>query len=341
MKRRQIILLLLLGMGITKKGFTQQPGTYRHLLRGYNDNDIINLPGEGTDRGYSNGTRLDYFLVNNKPTLFFLNRLMPKAGDSSINTFGFSLMQVIYTPKNILKRIPDRDDFAYAGGLFATHSLSSANRVKKYSWQTEVLLGVMGPPSLAKDAQLQAHKIVDIVRPRGWDYQLKTDLLLNVSVAGEKELMRIGNVMEGIGGAQAFAGTAMNGLSVYSLIRFGKMTPYFNGYISQFATPRGGKKSRWQVYGIVRPAVDCMLSYALIDGGIFNKGNEPVPVPDPTTDEPVKEARVRNRLVGKLGYGLVVSGGRIGISFTQTTMTPVVKGTGRQAIGNISLHFAW
>lgn len=338
--KRQTIILLLLGIGITKNGVTQQPATYRHLLRGYNDNDIINLPGEGTDRGYSNGTRLDYFLVNNKPALFFLNRLMPKAGDSSINTFGFSLMQVIYTPRNILKRIPDRNDFAYAGGLYATHSLLSANPVKKYSWQTEVLLGVMGPPSLAKDAQLLAHKIVGIVRPGGWDYQLKTDPLLNISVTGEKQLVHIGNVMEGIGGARAFAGTAMNGLSAYALLRIGKMTPYFNGYISQFATRRG-KKSRWQVYGIVRPALDCMLSHALIDGGIFNKGNEPIPVPDPAYDEPVPGDRVRNRLVGKLGYGLVVSAGRVGISFTQTTMTPVVKGTGRQAIGNISLYLAW
>ena len=84
-----------------------------------------------------------------------------------------------------------------------------------------------------------------------------------------------------------------------------------------------------------------MLSYALIDGGVFNKGNEPVPVPDPAYDEPEQQDRVRNRLVGKLGYGLVISAGRIGISFTQTSMTAVVKGTGRQAIGNISLYFAW
>jgi lipid A 3-O-deacylase len=340
MKRSRIILLLLLGIGITKTGHTQQRGPYRHLLRAYDDNDIINIPGEGTDRGYSNGTRLDYFLVSNKQTLFFLNRIMPKAGDSSVNTFGFSLMQVIYTPKNILKRIPDRNDFAYAGGLFATHSLLSANPIKKYSWQTEVLLGVMGPPSLAKDAQLKAHRIVNIVKPGGWDYQLKTDLLLNVSVAGEKELLHIGHFMEAIGGAQAFAGTAMNGLSLYSLFRIGKMTPYFNGYISQFSTPRR-EKSRWQVYAIVRPAVECMLSYALIDGGVFNRNNEPVPVPDPDYDEPVVGDRVRNRVVGKLGYGLVVSAGRVGISFTQTTMTPVVKGTGRQEIGNISLHLAW
>jgi hypothetical protein len=265
---------------------------------------------------------------------------MPKAGDSSINTFGFSLMQVIYTPKNVLKRIPDRNDYAYAGGLYATHSLISLNPVKKYSWQTEVMLGIMGPASLAKQTQWQAHKMVGIVRPIGWDYQLKTDLLLNVSVAAEKELLRIGHVVEGVGGAQAFVGTAMNGASLYTLLRIGKMTPYFNGYIPRFSTPKGNS-SRWQVYAIVRPAVDLALTHALIDGGVFNGRNEPVPQPDPNYDEPVTGERERNRVVGKLGYGFVISDARLAISFTQTSMTAVVKGTGQQEIGNISLHYAW
>jgi lipid A 3-O-deacylase len=338
MKRAQIMFLLLLSTGLA--GYGQQSQTYRHLFRAYEDNDIINLPGKGTDRGYSNGTRADYFFVNNKRSLFFLNRIMPHAGDSSINTFGFSLMQVIYTPKNVLKRIPDRNDYAYAGGLYATHSLASFNPIKNYSWQTEVMLGIMGPAAMAKQTQLQAHKMVGIVRPIGWDYQFKNDLLLNVSVTAEKELMHIGNIVEGIGGAQAFVGTAMNGASVYSLLRIGKITPYFNGYISQFCTPKGNK-SRWQLYGILRPAAELVLSHALIDGGVFNGGNEPVPMPDPNSDEPVPGERKRERVVAKLGYGFVLSGGWLAISFTHTTMTEVVKGTGHQNIGNISLHISW
>lgn len=338
MKRAQIIFLFLLSIGLS--GYGQLSQTYRRLFRAYDDNDIINLPGKGTDRGYSNGTRADYFFINNKSSLFFLNRIMPKAGDSSINTFGFSLMQVIYTPKNVLKRIPERNDYAYAGGLYATHSLTSSNPLKKYSWQTEVMLGIMGPAAMAKQTQWQAHKMVGIVRPIGWDYQLKTDLLLNVSVAAEKELMHIGNAVEGIGGAQAFVGTAMNGASLYSLLRFGKLTPYFNGYISQFSTPKGNK-SRWQLYGILRPSIDLLLTHALIDGGVFNGRNEPVPIPDADTDEPIPGERKRNKVVGKLGYGFVLSGGRLAVSFTHSTMTELVKGTGAQEIGNISLYFSW
>lgn len=339
MERGQFIFGLLLAIGLTGVARAQQKETYRRMLRAYEDNDIINFPGKGTDRGYSNGTRLDYFFIKNGPARFFLNRIMPKAGDSSINTYGWGIMQVIITPMNILKRIPDRNDYPYAGALFATHSLFSANPIKKYNWQTQWMLGVMGPPSLAKEAQKFAHRLVGYIQPGGWDYQLKTDPLLNVNVAAEKELVHINKAIEFIGGAKGFAGTAMNGASVYALIRFGKMAPYFNGYLSQYSAIKGSK-TRWQLYGHFRPSVDWMLTNALIDGGIFNGRNEPIP-DDGSTNGPERENRVRERIIGKLEVGLVISCGRLSISFTQITTTPMVKGTGKQEIGNISLFLAW
>jgi lipid A 3-O-deacylase len=338
MERGQFFLGLLLGCCITGAAWGQQKETYQHMLRVYEDNDIINLPGKGTDRGYSNGTRLDYFFVKEKPARLFLSRIMPKAGDSSINTYGWGVMQIIITPKNILKRIPDRNDYPYSGALFATHSLYSTNPIKKYSWQTKWMLGVMGPPSLAKEAQKFAHRLVGYIQPGGWDYQLKTDPLLNVSVDAEKQLFHINKTIEFIGGAQGFAGTAMNGLSAYSLLRFGKMTPYFNGYLPQYTTGKGSK-NRLQLYGTIRPSVEWVLQNALIDGGIFNRRKEPVPPANNT--EPDMETRVRKRIIGKIDFGLVISCGQVCISFTQTTTTPIIKGGGKEEIGNISLFLAW
>lgn len=340
MERRRSFFLALLAICIAGTVTGQQ--SYRHLLRVYEDNDLFNVVGGITDRGYTNGTRLDYFFIKQKPARFFLNRIMPKAGDSSINTNGFSVMQVIITPKNILKKIPDRNDFPYSGALFATHSLHSANPRRKYSWQTVILAGVMGPPSLARETQEFSHRLVGYFRPVGWDYQLKADPLLNVQVAVEKELAHIKKSVEVIGGAQGFAGTARNGLSIYSLLRFGKMSPYFNGYLSQFATAKGGR-NRTQLYFIIKPAVEWMLTNAMIDGGVFNGHNKKVPhVPDdPNDDEPPMGDMVRNRVIAKFDYGAVLSLGRMCFSFTQSSATAMVKGTGRKDMANISVLFAW
>src|SRR6185295_2144173 len=218
MEKAKLFFLLLLYSCITAPVHAQQNEPFRKMLRMYEDNDIIDILGKGTDQGYTNGTRLDYFYIKNKPSRFFIDRLMPKAGDSSIDTYGFSIMQVMITPKNIAKRIPDRNDYPYSGALFVTHSLYATNPIKKYNWQTELMLGVMRPPSLAEETQKRIHKWQAYVEPMGWDYQLRTDLLLNVNVAAEKELININKKIEIIGGAQGFAGTALNGASVYSLI---------------------------------------------------------------------------------------------------------------------------
>ncbi|WP_207514514.1 lipid A deacylase LpxR family protein [Longitalea luteola] len=340
MERGRFFFLALLAISLAGAASGQQ--TYRYMLRLYEDNDLFNVVGGITDRGYTNGTRLDYFFLKPNPSRFFLNRIMPKAGDSSVNTNGFSLMQVIITPKNILKRIPDRNDYPYSGALFATHTLHSTNAHNKYNWQTVIMAGVMGPPSLARQTQQFSHRLVGYLRPRGWDYQLKADLLLNVQVAAEKQLVSINKSVEVIGGARGYAGTAMNGLSVYSLIRFGKMEPYFNGYLTQFATPKGGQR-RQQLYFIVKPAVEWMLTNALIDGGVLNGHHTIIPeVPDdPNDDQPPMGDRVRNKVVAKCDYGVVLSLGRLCLSFTQSSATPIVKGTGRKDMANISIVFAW
>jgi len=339
MQRGQFIILLCLGMYITGTAYGQQQETYRHLFRAYEDNDLFNVVGGITDRGYTNGTRADFFYINNKPARF-LHRIMPRAGDSSVNTYGFSVMQVMITPKNILRRIPEKNDFPYSGALFATHSLLSTNAIKKYSWQSELLLGVLGPPSMAEQTQKAMHHLVGYFKPNGWDYQLKTDLLLNISVAGEKQLAHIKKAVELIGGAQAFAGTALNGLAAWSILRFGIMDPYFNGYLSRYSTTRE-HRNRQQLYFLLRPAVEYTLSNAFIGGGIFNRRNRIIPGPDPNSDEPEKSDMVRKRVVARCDYGVVASSGRVGISYTLTSMTPMIKGTGSQETSNISFFLAW
>ncbi len=41
---------------------------------------------------------------------------------------------------------------------------------------TEIQIGMVGPSSLAEDAQKFIHKVRDLQRPNGWDNQLKDEL---------------------------------------------------------------------------------------------------------------------------------------------------------------------
>jgi hypothetical protein len=152
-----------------QKNLRNQPS----IFRVYEDNDFFNINGHGTDKSYSDGTRLDFFYQKKNKSRFFLDKLMPNAGDSSKNIYGWSLMQIMITPTDICAKEFQHNDYAYAGALFALHSLYSYNAQKKYGFQTEILAGVRGPASFAKQVQTGVHELIDYQKPEGWDNQLR------------------------------------------------------------------------------------------------------------------------------------------------------------------------
>lgn len=311
----------------------QEPPGNRYLFRLYEDNDAMNLYDIGSDKGYTNGTRLDFFWTRNKKAF-----LLPQAGPGSINAHSWSLMQLMITPDNILRRWPDPTDYPYSGALFVTRGLHSANPVKKLSFHSEWLLGVMGPPSLAEATQVLIHQIIQAQRPRGWNYQMPTNLLLNYNFTASKQLVQPRPWMEVIGNAQGFAGTMLNGVTLSSTIRLGRMNPYFNGFIQQFSTDNQQAK-RWQFYFILQPAVELVFQNALLDGGVFD--HDPKLPPPGYEGQRYAASLKRNSLITRFDIGAVLSKGNVAVSFTQKSATAPMKGLSRQEVGNVSLHIAW
>jgi len=78
---------------------------------------------------------------------------VPAARDSSKNIYGWSIMQIMVTPGDIRSTEYQPNDYAYAGALFAIRSFYSYNPEKKYDFQTNLIAGVRGPASYAKQLQ--------------------------------------------------------------------------------------------------------------------------------------------------------------------------------------------
>ncbi|MBN8852540.1 MAG: hypothetical protein BGO55_02180 [Sphingobacteriales bacterium 50-39] len=312
------------------------------LLRIYEDNDFINAFGVGTDDAYTNGTRIDLFYTKKHPSRG-IDRFLPTAGTGSINTYGWGFMQLMFTPDDITRSDYQPNDYPYSGALIATHTLYSYNPVKKFDWQTELVAGVIGPASLAAETQAFVHKLIHYYKPMGWPHQFKNDLLININMTGEKELASVGQALEIIGGSQVFLGTMLNGIAFYPLIRIGKMTPYFHGYMTQYSSPGSSVKSRhikkWQAYFMLKPEAQLIFTNALLEGGMFT-GN-----PNLKTghkgDRPPLPYHGLERWVYSLNYGAVVSSGNFSISFMQSTSSAMMKGLYCHDVGNISLYFAW
>ncbi len=327
MKKFYFIYFLLSTFYTEIKAQTTEKAPHK-LLRIYEDNDFLNVRGKGTDEAYTNGTRIDFFYTK-KHSHFFLERIFPKAGDSAINVYGWALTQLMFTPRDISKTENQPDDYPYSGALFASHSMYSYNPLKKYSLQSEILLGVRGPASLAKEAQKLIHRLIHYQQPMGWQNQLKNKVVANINFIAEKQLFAVGNAMEVMAGTQVAAGTLVNSVGIYPKIRFGKMAPYFNGNISQYsASSKQGHKT--QVYFTVQPEIIFSASNGLLENSENNADNKARGF----TNDKISP------VVYLLNASVVVVKKRFGISFTQNFTSAMMEHLYSHQVGNISLYFA-
>ncbi len=132
----------------------------------------------GTDNRYTSGIKHQWQSAEGKGER--LARLLLRAGDGATVRYGVGAGQSIFTPENIRVAAPLPDQRPYAGWLY----LETQSVVERQSGATDILriaAGVVGPASLAEDAQRTLHRALDFVDPAGWDNQLRNEPGLVVS----------------------------------------------------------------------------------------------------------------------------------------------------------------
>lgn len=302
------------------------------MLRIYEDEDYLNIRGHGTDNAYTNGTMIDYFYTKPERSRFFIDRLFPSAGDSSINTYSLGIAQLMFTPDDIRVREYQPNDYPYAGALFVTHDLYSYNSIKKYSLHTGIVAGIRGPHAYAGETQRFVHGLINYKKPLGWDNQLPDRGIINFSFRAEKQLYACNNILDVIGSGEVFAGNTFNGIIVNPIIRFGKMNPYFNGIISQYsATGRNAKnKKNVQAYLFAKPGLIITLTDDLlkVDADSTNASNNS------------SAAQLKNA-VFDFATGVVLAVNRFGVSYTQHFTSKTKENLYSHQVGNITLYFSF
>ncbi len=127
-------------------------------------------PNHNSDRHYTSGEALHI-----AGPLTPIDDTAPRLTPSSRDAAGFVFVQQIFTPNDITDPTPDRDDRPYAGylygGLFYQRQHYNLNGVDTLD-HVELDLGIVGPSSLAEEAQSEIHRLTDDPDPQGWDTQL-------------------------------------------------------------------------------------------------------------------------------------------------------------------------
>jgi hypothetical protein len=147
------------------------------------ENDTIS----NHDRFYTNGTA------------FSLSHTGPSWADPVIDllpwhdgrhTVSYSLSQAMFTPEKTDLVIPDPTDRPYAGVLAFGLGLH-VDREQHYNG-LKLVVGVVGPWSVAGETQREAHRILNNSVPRGWDSQLHNELVVNLAYEHRRKYRLLG-----------------------------------------------------------------------------------------------------------------------------------------------------
>lgn len=137
----------------------------------------------GTDRYYTQGTRLQYMHRPNSVPTFIGNTLtnfLPLGMSVERTRIGVAVAQEFYTPSHITGTAPILTDRPYAGWIHGSVILRRFGAVDSIPGlavqdEFELDLGVVGPESLSEETQKWWHNLWGYAQPRGWDNQLKTE----------------------------------------------------------------------------------------------------------------------------------------------------------------------
>lgn len=325
----QTLIFLIIAGFISNNTNAQQ----KHFIRIDENNDFLNISGHGTDKAYSNGTRIDYFYTrknNNRSNL--LLRLLPRAGSGSEQLYSIGLMQVMVTPNNISSTSFQNGDYAYAGGLFAIYSQRSFNRKKQITLQTDLMLGMRGPASFAAETQKAIHKLINYQVPMGWDMQLKEKVLANIEFTAEKGVLKAGNWLQLNIAGRLSAGTMIDMASLSPTIRIGRLPA---SDLPLVADRNSTGKQKIFYYLQVTGRQNLQLYNALLEGepSILSsraKENNTVSYQTPQL----------NHALSELILGAGIGNSKLSLHYFQTYSTPYSKGLYNHSVGNLVLYFS-
>jgi lipid A 3-O-deacylase len=134
------------------------------------------------------------------------------------------------------------------------------------------------------------------------------------------------------------AGTQKNAISIYPLLRIGKMTPYFDGFLGHFSSITASDKkehTKCQIYFFIKPQFQMVLSDAMLEGGLFTQRTE---ILKGNKTNGCTYGEIEHK-VYSVSFGLVTVIDHFSLSFTQTNTSMLIKQTYMHEYGNISLSF--
>lgn len=220
------ILLLLVLLNIQVIAFAKENATddKENWISITIDNDAF----VGNDSGYSNGLFVSTFEVNKTPTNqpdndFWVTPLMwsmPK-DKFTMTANAYSFGQQLNTPSDIKIENPSLNELPYSALLAMSNSYITIT--PEYADLATTTIGLVGPMALGEEVQTFVHKIIGANEPKGWDTQIKNEVVFEFARARSyRAWSSQDNHFDALVNGRATLGTIETSASVGGFIRYGR-----------------------------------------------------------------------------------------------------------------------
>ena len=257
-----------------------------------------------SDYYYTQGYNLEFVhpILSKNPVLKILVRLK-----NSQSRYGLAFEHFGFTPTSIKSNAILTGDRPFAGVIMLKSFVISVDTVKKQRLISTLNTGMLGPAAFAGKMQATIHRWTGDTDPKGWQYQIRNDVVINYELNHEKEIFNYPNIISLNTNIQTRLGTLSDKIQTGFTITLGR-------FHSPFSIPKMNGLRNFQIYVYNQPLVGLIGYDATMQGGFFNK-NSPYTL---KTNE-------INRITFQDNFGIVASFWKIYFEYYHTYLTKEFK----------------
>jgi hypothetical protein len=186
-----------------------------------------------SDRYYTQGLQASYLTPDIAATSDWVSPfnllgdnlpIFPTDAAQSSRRYEILFGQQIYTPRNTQNDPPDPDDRPYAGWLYTGVGMIQDTDRRQLD-HLELLIGVVGPAALGRQAQNDWHQFIGVDQAQGWDSQLHNEPGIMLSYTHKWRFLQSlgdGFAIDAIPEIGATAGNVMTYGEIGTMFRIGR-----------------------------------------------------------------------------------------------------------------------
>jgi hypothetical protein len=163
-----------------------QQETYQKAFSVAFENDMFNK----MDWYYTNGLQFLLYHEGLRKSPFDRVLIPFKVSEKDRAWYGLELRQELYTPRDLEDDTIRAGDHPYAATLTLTQQRVVNRPESGIRFTCGLRVGILGPAALGFFSQDIIHRITPSHPPKGWDYQVHNDVILNYDFMIDKEIHR-------------------------------------------------------------------------------------------------------------------------------------------------------